>query len=65
MKHLEGYGIFKETLASAQLGPLFWHLLFMSLDVAFLYMEYGNLQTRSSSYRVLSNGWCIISIGTG
>lgn len=44
MKHLEGYVIFKETLASAQLGPLFWHLLFMSMDVAFLYMEYGNLQ---------------------
>lgn len=63
MKHLEGYVIFKETLASAQRGPLFWHLLFMSMDVAFLCMEYGNLQT-STSYRVLSNGWYVMYIGT-
>lgn len=47
----------RERVASAQHGPLYWHLLFISVDVEFLCMEYGNQQTRSTSYRVLSNCW--------
>lgn len=48
------YVSFKEALASAQLGSLFWHLPFMSMDFELLYMEYRNLQ-RCTSYRILSN----------
>lgn len=36
----------------------FWHLLFISMNVEFLCVEYGNQQI-STVYRVLPNGWCI------